>query len=106
MIDGLAAGPGLVVKSDQDMRTIIELGYYRKLVPPPREIRYVLMSDWARQRADWLIVHGEGTDNVPDATLVIGGDVWKRASYYGCSELSGQAWTVYHLEALAPVRGK
>jgi hypothetical protein len=101
LIDAHSAGPVVVVRIDYEFRAKVELGYYKKLVPPPRELVYVPPADWGKVRAEWMIVHGEGTDEVPPATLGMGGEVWKRAAYYGSSELSGQAWTVYHLEGVA-----
>jgi hypothetical protein len=86
----------LRVASNQDFRAIMELSYFAPRVLKDRELSYVTQQNQARIPADWYIVHGEGYDPPGPTSLQLPGQpTWYRVAYFGASELSGQAWTIY-----------
>jgi hypothetical protein len=86
----------LRVASNQDFRAIMELSYFAPRVLKDRELSYVTLQNQARIPADWYIVHGEGYDPPGPTSLQLPGQpTWYRVAYFGASELSGQAWTIY-----------
>ena len=87
-------GPFLNVASSQDFRAQVELMYYRG-VTGNRPVSYVRHGDEGFFVPDWYIVQGAGYDAEGAERIEPGGARWERVGYFGASELSGQAWTVY-----------
>lgn len=88
--------PQLTVASDQNFRSTIEFAYYVPRVLGNRQLLYVQWESRASLQSDWYIVHGEGYDPPGRPTLNQPGPLtWYRVAYFGASELSGQAWTIY-----------
>jgi hypothetical protein len=86
----------LRVASNQDFRAIMELSYFAPRVLKDRELSYVTVQNQGRIPADWYILHGEGYDPPGPASLHLPEQpAWYRVAYFGASELSGQAWTIY-----------
>jgi hypothetical protein len=89
--------PELGVASNQDFRAIMELSYFAPRVLKDRELSYVTQQNQGRIPADWYILHGEGYDPPGPASLHLPEQpAWYRVAYFGASELSGQAWTIYN----------
>ncbi len=87
--------PRIIVASDQYFRSRIELGYYGPRVAGGRQLLYV-RGTASSVKPDWYILHQEGYESQGPAELHIAGQpTWYRAAYFGASELSGQAWTIY-----------
>ena len=86
----------LVVASNQDFRSGIELAYYWPRVAINRQLQYVPQGTSSPIKPEWYISHQEGYEPPGPAELHIAGQpVWYRVAYFGASELSGQAWTIY-----------
>jgi hypothetical protein len=86
----------LKVASDQDFRLNVELGYYAPRVLGNRQILIVPGESAGVSQPDWYILHSEGYEPPGPARFNIPGQpTWYRAAYFGASELSGQAWTIY-----------
>lgn len=92
----------LKLASDQDFRSNVELAYFAPRVLRNRQLLYVTRDSRTSIDPDWYIVHKEGYEpsgpavlNAPDQPT------WYRVAYFGASELSGQAWTIYSRQ---PVR--
>src|SRR5207245_1672679 len=86
----------LRVASNQDFRAIMELSYFAPRVLKDRKLAYVTLQNQERYPADWYIVHGAGYDPPGPASLQSPKQpAWYRVAYFGASELSGQAWTIY-----------
>ena len=91
----------LRVASNQDFRSIMELTYYAPRVLRDRELSYVTRQNQGSFPADWYIIHGEGYDPPGPAALHVPDQpTWYRVAYFGASELSGQAWTIYSHQPL------
>jgi hypothetical protein len=92
--------PEIRVASSQDFRSAVELGYFAPSVMKNGQfLFYVAGRDRSLLKPDWYIVHGEGYESPGPAVLTESGrPVWRRAAYFGASELSGQAWTLYRRE--------
>jgi hypothetical protein len=90
------AAPGVNVASNQDFRSAIELSYYAPRVMGKRQLWYVTHDSRASLQPDWYILHQEGYETPGPATLTTPGQPpWHRVAYFGASELSGQAWSIY-----------
>jgi uncharacterized membrane protein len=88
--------PTIRVASNQDFRALTELNYFAPRLLGDRQLAYVTLENQAKFPADWYIFHGEGYDPPGPAHLYNQNQtVWYRAAYFGSSELSGQAWTIY-----------
>ncbi|MGN6367928.1 MAG: hypothetical protein ACTHN5_06670 [Phycisphaerae bacterium] len=87
-------GPFLNVASSVDFRGQVEVLYYRGITGK-RPVSYIKHEDVGFFVPDWYIVHSEGYDAEGPARLKADGFEWERVKYFGASELSGQAWTVY-----------
>lgn len=88
--------PAIRVASNQDFRALTELNYFAPRLLGDRQLAYVTLENQAKFLADWYIFHGEGYDPPAPALLYNQNQpAWYRAAYFGCSELSGQAWTIY-----------
>jgi hypothetical protein len=88
--------PPLKMASNQDFRSIMELNYYVPRVLGNRELIYVTQQKQGSIPADWYIFHAEGYDPAGPAELDLPQQAtWYRVAYFGASELSGQAWTIY-----------
>jgi hypothetical protein len=85
----------VVVASNQGFRSSIELAYFApRVLKTQQQLFYV--DDRASLQPEWYILHQEGSDSPGPATLSLAGQpMWYRAAYFGASELSGQAWTIY-----------
>ncbi|MGA9039368.1 MAG: hypothetical protein WB421_02430 [Terriglobales bacterium] len=88
--------PQFRVASNQDFRSSIELAYYAPRLLRNQLLLYIPRDSQAPVQADWYILHQEGYEppgpavlNVPDQPT------WYRVAYFGASELSGQAFTIY-----------
>lgn len=87
--------PKITVTSNQDYRSSVELAYYAPKLLKHQQLFYVPQGNSSMQ-ADWYIFHQEGTEPPGPATLSVPGEpTWFRVAYFGASELSGQAWTIY-----------
>jgi hypothetical protein len=86
----------LRMESNQDFRSIMELSYYAPRVLGNTELLYVPQQKQGAIPADWYVYHGEGYDPPGPAELKLPQQpTWYRVAYFGASELSGQAWTIY-----------
>ena len=96
-ISNHTAAPEISVASNQDFRSAIELGYFAPRVLKDRQLLfYVSGTDRTLLKPEWYIVHEEGSESPGPAVLNESGrPIWHRAAYFGASELSGQAWTLY-----------
>jgi hypothetical protein len=93
---GHTPSKSLRLESNQDFRAIMELSYYAPRVLKDRDLSYITFQNQGKFPADWYIVHSEGFDAPGPAVLQLPGQpAWYRAAYFGASELSGQAWTIY-----------
>lgn len=88
--------PRIVIASNQDFRSGVELAYFAPRVLHNHQLLYLTRENHASFQPDWYILHQEG-DQVPGPSTfnVPGQPTWYRAAYFGASELSGQAWTIY-----------
>jgi hypothetical protein len=90
------SSPQLRLSSSQDFRSSMELAYYAPRLVHDRQVVYMPRNSQGSGRTDWFILHEEGYDPPGPAALKQPGQpTWYRAAYFGASELSGQAWTVY-----------
>lgn len=88
--------PAIRVASNQDFRALTELNYFAPRLLGDRQLAYVTVENQAKFPADWYIFHREGYDQPGPALLYNQNQpAWYRAAYFGSSELSGQAWTIY-----------
>jgi hypothetical protein len=88
--------PAIRVASNQDFRALTELNYFAPRLLGDRQLAYVTLENQAKFPADWYIFHGEGYDPPGPALLYNQNQpAWYRTAYFGSSELSGQAWTIY-----------
>ena len=89
----------VTVASNQDFRARVELAYYVPRTMGRRQLLYGPAEGTGSFQPEWYILHQEGYE-APAAEQWTGpGQThWYRAAYFGASELSGQAWTVYHRE--------
>jgi hypothetical protein len=86
----------LRIASDQKFRAGVELDFYQRTLPPLYTIRIIPKAS-AEVHPDWLITHDDAfAPPRPDVLTGTSGKAIKVA-YFGCSELSGEAWTVYRL---------
>lgn len=96
-ISSHSASPLISVASNQNFRSAIELGYFAKRVlKNGQTLFYVSPEDLRFVQPEWYILHEEGSDPAGPAVLKESGrPTWQRVAYFGASELSGQAWTIY-----------
>jgi hypothetical protein len=88
--------PRLSVASNQDFRSAVELAYYAPLVLRYQQLLYVPPESRASLQPEWYILHQEGYETPGPAAFDAPGEpTWHRVAYFGASELSGQAWTIY-----------
>jgi hypothetical protein len=88
--------PRLSVASNQDFRSALELAYYAPLVLRHQQLLYVPPESRASLQPEWYILHQEGYEAPGPAAFDAPGEpTWHRVAYFGASELSGQAWTIY-----------
>ena len=91
-----ATQPRIVVASNQDFRSEVELAYFAPRVLHKHQLVYLTRDNHASFQPDWYILHQEGDQDPGPPTLNVSGQpMWYRATYFGASELSGQAWTIY-----------
>ena len=89
------SSPRLIVTSNQDYRSGVELSYYAPRLLKHQQLFYVPQGNSSMQ-PDWYILHQEGYELPgPPSLNVQGQATWFRVAYFGASELSGQAWTIY-----------
>ena len=88
--------PRIVVASNQDFRSEVELAYFAPRVLRNHQLVYLTRENHASFQPDWYILHQEGDQAPGPSTLNVSGQpTWYRAAYFGAAELSGQAWTLY-----------
>jgi hypothetical protein len=88
--------PRVSVASNQDFRSTVELAYYAPRVLGNQQLLYVPLESRASTQPDWYILHEEGYETPGPLVLIAPGQpTWYRVAYFGASELSGQAWTIY-----------
>lgn len=89
--------PQVSLASNQDFRSSVELGYYASRgLRNGQILLYVTRDDQFFVKPDWYILHEEGFDPPGPPVLSLSGHpTWQRVGYFGASELSGQAWTIY-----------
>jgi hypothetical protein len=86
----------LKLASDQDFRSNVELAYFAPRVLRNQQLLYVTKDSRASIEPDWYILHKEGYEPAGPAEVNVSGQpTWYRVAYFGASELSGQAWTIY-----------
>ena len=86
----------LSLSSNQDFRSSVELSYFAPRLLHDRHLVYVPRDRQGSAPTDWFILHQEGYEASGPATLKQPGQpTWYRTAYFGASELSGQAWTIY-----------
>lgn len=91
--------PEISVTSNQDFRSAVELSYFSPRVLKDRQLLLYVTAgrDRSLLKPEWYIMHEEGSDAPGPAVLTEAGrPIWRRAGYFGASELTGQAWTLYH----------
>lgn len=94
------SSPRLIVTSNQDYRAGVELSYYAPRLLKHQQLFYVPQGNSSMQ-PDWYILHQEGYElPAPPSLNVPGQQEWFRVAYFGASELSGQAWTIYAHHAI------
>jgi hypothetical protein len=81
----------MTIASKQDFRGSAECRYFQDAVPG-KKILFLPAGD---PSADWFVLHREGYEPPGPPQYVYLGTTWYRVGYFGASELSGQAWTVY-----------
>ena len=87
--------PQIVVASNQDFRSGVELAYFAPRVLT-KQLLYVQGGSRASVEPEWYILHQESYEPAgPDVLNTPGQPTWYRVAYFGASELSGQAWTIY-----------
>jgi hypothetical protein len=86
--------PTVSITSNQDFRGSVECRYFQDGVPG-KKILYLVSSELGNITPDWFVIHREGYQPPGPPQFVLLGTTWYRAGYFGASELSGQAWTVY-----------
>jgi hypothetical protein len=85
----------VIVTSDQDYRSSVELAWYAPRRLKHQQLFYVPQGNSSMQ-PDWYIFHQEGYElPAPPSLNLPGQPTWFRVAYFGASELSGQAWTIY-----------
>jgi len=90
----------IMVASNQDFRSHVELAYYVPRVTGTRQLLYGPAEGRGSFQPEWYILHQEGYEAPgPEQWTGPGKTQWRRAAYFGASELSGQAWTIYRREA-------
>lgn len=89
------SSPRITVASSQDFRAGVELAYFAPRVVN-KQLLYVQGDNRSSVEPEWYILHQEGSE-APGAEVLNtpGQPTWYRAAYFGASELSGQAWTIY-----------
>jgi hypothetical protein len=86
----------LKLASDQDFRSNVELAYFAPRVLSNQQLLYVTKDSRASIEPAWYILHKEGYEAAGPAEVNASGQrTWYRVAYFGASELSGQAWTIY-----------
>jgi len=86
----------VTVAANQAFRSAIELGYYWPRVAGGRQLQYVTRDSASSIQAEWYILHEEGYESPGPAEFHTADHAnWQRTAYFGASELSGQAWTIY-----------
>lgn len=94
------SSPRIIVASNQDFRAGVELAYFAPRVVN-KQLLYVPSGKQASVGPEWYILHQEGYENPgPDVLNTPGQLAWYRVAYFGASELSGQAWTIYSHQRL------
>jgi len=91
----------IVIASDNDYRSGIELEYYQRQLPPGRELVFVQHEQLRQATPEWVVLHREALDPATPTTLVQGDKQWEKIASFPCSELSGQVWVLYQLQAHA-----
>jgi len=87
--------PRVIVTSDQDYRSSVELAWYAPRLLKHQQLFYVPQGNSSMQ-PDWYIFHQEGYElPAPPSLNLPGQPTWFRVAYFGAAELSGQAWTIY-----------
>jgi len=87
--------PRVIVTSDQDYRSSVELAWYAPRLLKRQQLFYVPQGN-SSMPPDWYIFHQEGYElPAPPSLNLPGQPTWFRVAYFGASELSGQAWTIY-----------
>lgn len=96
-INNHTTGWEISLGSNQDFRSAVELSYFAPRVLKDRHLLFYVSADDRRfVKPEWYVMHEEGSDSPGPAFLAQSGrPVWGRAAYFGASELSGQAWTLY-----------
>lgn len=90
----------VTVASNQDFRSRFELAYYVPRVMGRRQLLYGPAEGKGSFQPEWYILHEEGYEAPgPEQWVGPGQTQWHRAAYFGASELSGQAWTIYRRQA-------
>ena len=90
-------GSEISLSSNQDFRSAVELRYYAPRVLKDRHLLFYVSADDRRfVKSEWYLIHEEGSDS-PGPAFLAQSDrpLWRRVAYFGASELSGQAWTLY-----------
>lgn len=86
----------ITVASSKDFRSVVELAYFWPRVTTNRPLRYMSHDDAASSQPEWYILHQEGYESPgPPEFHTAAHATWQRTAYFGASELSGQAWTIY-----------
>jgi hypothetical protein len=90
------SAPPLKLESSQDFRSIVELNYYAPRVLGNRQLLYGTQQRQGAFSANWYIFHTEGYEPPGPLEIALPQEPrWYRGAYFGASELSGQAWTIY-----------
>lgn len=86
----------LMIESNQDFRSLVELGYFAPEVLGDRRLLYINHDNQSFAEADWYIYHGDGGAPAGPPKLDLKKQrTWYRAAFFPTSELSGQSWTIY-----------
>jgi len=94
--------PDVAVASNQDFRSRVELAYYVPRAMGRSQLLYGPVEGRGSFQPEWYILHQEGYEAPgPGQWTGPGQTQWHRAAYFGASELSGQAWTLYRRQPAA-----
>jgi hypothetical protein len=97
LIGAETAGAEITIAADQTFRGNFEFPYLTWHLPPGKHLQTSPLGE-AVAGPEWYVVHGEGGAPPGPSQLRNSqtGSVYARVAFFPCSELAGQAWSVYH----------
>jgi len=93
-------GNRIVIGSDQDFRNFNMIKYYSRFVHSSKFIEYRRNDQWPVGGPEWLILHDQNENAVPDQSVSDSDDnTYDLAASYRYAGLSGWSWFVYRNHA-------